>query len=332
MLNPRRSWRVILSLALALGLGMFSLRFLDISFREIIKALSRFSPTFVISALALLLCQNSAVILRYWILIPRKFKVGARDAGYAGALAQLANGVLPARAGDALKVVLLGRAGAWGTSLPMAAGAGVVTSEKIVDISSMALLAVLLKVHSVPNNLMPRISPWAIVLSFAAFSLVVLGITMRARKNPAGKLAQTASRFVDGMCGVFNPKTLVLGLVMGLIVWSSESVAVVLLSHSQGYPFSLAQAFFGLIVLNVLIAVPISVANVGAYEASLAFGLNLVGMDTVAAIAVATALHMLQLINISFIALVCVVSRRIALRRVHDGKKGFRTIASPAKG
>jgi len=57
-----------------------------------------------------------------------------------------------------------------------------------------------------------------------------------------------------------------------------------------------------LVLLNVGISVPISVANVGPYEAALAFGLRQAGVPLSSAVVLATVHHALELLAIGLVS------------------------------
>ena len=84
----------------------------------------------------------------------------------------------------------------------------------------------------------------------------------------------------------------------------------------------LSRAVFLLCLLNLAIAVPVSLANVGAFEASIVFGLSTFGVPTATALAIATVHHALQLGGILFL------SALIAIGRALRPKKPEQSISS----
>src|SRR5207302_68538 len=76
------------------------------------------------AALLLVLCQLACQACRLWAILPRDAALSIARTAYAFSLGEWANIFAPARAGDALKVVLLNRIrGAAPLSLPKATGA-----------------------------------------------------------------------------------------------------------------------------------------------------------------------------------------------------------------
>jgi uncharacterized membrane protein YbhN (UPF0104 family) len=92
------------------------------------------------------------------------------------------------------------------------------------------------------------------------------------------------------------------------------------LCTALAFPLSLPQVVLALAALNVGISVPVSIANLGVYEAALAFGLSRSGMPLPTAVAIATLHHGLQLLgtNLSAAALSLWVAGRRLPDRVPD--------------
>ncbi len=96
-------------------------------------------PSSLAAALLLVLCQLAFQALRLWAILPRDVALTLGRTAYAFTLGEWCNIFAPARAGDALKVVLLNRAGgARPITLPQATGA--VLADKIVDVGTLVLL------------------------------------------------------------------------------------------------------------------------------------------------------------------------------------------------
>jgi uncharacterized membrane protein YbhN (UPF0104 family) len=87
------------------------------------------------------------------------------------------------------------------------------------------------------------------------------------------------------------------------------------LSSPLGVHLSLAQAIVGLLVLNLGIAIPVSVANVGAYEAATVVGLAPFGVPAGQALALGAMHHAVQLATIAAFALAFWLRDRLARAR-----------------
>ena len=85
--------------------------------------------------------------------------------------------------------------------------------------------------------------------------------------------------------------------VFSLGAWTAELLAIRVLCGALGFPLSPPQLVLALVVLNFGISVPVSVANLGVYEAVLAFGLSRSGVPLPSAVAIATLHHGLELLG-----------------------------------
>lgn len=77
----------------------------------------------------------------------------------------------------------------------------------------------------------------------------------------------------------------------------AELLALRLVCGALGFPLSAPQIVLALVILNLGISVPVSLANLGVYEAVLAFGLHQAGVPLPAAVAIATLHHGLELLG-----------------------------------
>lgn len=70
----------------------------------------------------------------------------------------------------------------------------------------------------------------------------------------------------------------------------------------MGFPLSLPHVFLALVIVNLSVSVPVSLANLGVYEAGLAYGLTRPGVPLPAAVVLATTHHMLELLGMTLSA------------------------------
>ena len=82
----------------------------------------------------------------------------------------------------------------------------------------------------------------------------------------------------------------------------AEGLALIRLCAAVGYSLSPPDALLALVIMNVSISVPVSVANLGVFEAGLAYGLTRAGIPLPAAVLLATTHHMLELLGITLSA------------------------------
>ncbi len=261
------------------------------------KSLTGVPPTPLAVALLLVLSQSGFQAVRLWTILPRDVALTLGRTAYAFTLGEWCNIFTPARAGDALKVVLLNRApGAAPPSLAKATG--VVLADKIVDGGSLVLLCTVAGVAGlIRSGAATRLPDLRIVVATGAVVTVLLLGLGWAHPGWLGRLARARRELVKGLAALRDPVKLLASIGFSLGAWAAELLAVRVLCTALGFPLSLPQLVLALAALNVGIVVPVSVANLGVYEAALAFGLSRSGIPLPPAIAIATLHHALQLLG-----------------------------------
>lgn len=255
------------------------------------------APTPLAVVLLLALCQLGFQAVRLWTILPRDVAVTLGRTAYAFALGEWCNIFTPARGGDALKVVVLNRApGPTRPSLPKATG--VVLADKIVDAGSLVLICTAAGMAGLIRTGAETRLPYlrVVVAAGAVVTVVLLGIGW-ARPRWLEQLARVRRELVKGLAALRDPVKLLASIGFSLGAWLAELLALRVLCAALAFPLSLPQVVLALAALNVGIIVPVSVANIGVYEAALAFGLSRSGMPLPTAVAIATLHHALQLLG-----------------------------------
>jgi glycosyltransferase 2 family protein len=265
--------------------------------RAIWKSVTGMPPTSLAVVLLLALCQLGFQAVRLWTILPRDVAVTLARTAYAFALGEWCNIFTPARGGDALKVVLLNRTpGPTRPSLPKATG--VVLADKIVDAGSLVLICTATGMAGLLRTGAETRLPYLriVVLAGAVVTVVLLGLRW-TRPRWLAQLARVRRELAKGFGALRDPVKLLASIGFSLGAWLAELLALRVLCAGQAFPLSLAQVVLALAALNLGIIVPVSIANLGVYEAALAFGLSRSGMPLPTAVAIATTHHALQLLG-----------------------------------
>ncbi len=308
--TARRSALKIAFTALTLTLLYLTLRGReDLSGPVILQAVQRFRPGNAFLAALLSAAQIFFMIPRMYVLCPSRPLAPLREVTFAVAVGHSVNMFFPARAGEALKVLWLGRAGGTDEGY-LARGIGWLLADRLADLSGFAILILTTGVLTLPafRDTVP-FSLWWIPLGIAVL-LVLMGLFSFASTRLHAKLQTWMKQLTKGMSGISYPGHALLGVLAGLAGWCCEIAALGILTASQGYSLDIAQLFFVLVVLNLAIAVPITVANVGPFEASIAFALKFFDVPMATGIAIAGTHHLLQLFGVAGWALVAMAWRR----------------------
>jgi uncharacterized membrane protein YbhN (UPF0104 family) len=239
-------------------------------------------------------------LARFVAILPRAGRPPLRQLLEVTAVGQLLNYTTPLRAGDAYKLARLSSNGGL-----VALTSGLVL-ERVADV--MALLLVTLptvaslhlagKVSAMPvREIVPRIAIAVVVVTFAGEVLI--------RRRP-GVLA----RFAHESLETLRSHRFARCLAVAVAAWILDASTLYWTARSAGSAIAFTTALPCVFLLNVGIAIPVTVGNLGIFEASLAFGLTQYGIGAERALAIATVEHVAKLVGL----VVCTALLKLAPR------------------
>src|SRR5664280_320438 len=285
----------------------------------------------VVMACCAVLGQLAAQGSRLWAITKGTLRTPWRLTLSAFATGQFANAFLPVRLGDIMKVAQLGRAsGNESQHFGLATGA-VFVADKAVDIGALVLILLVVAPLQIAHASLPRIPVLSVGVGTAAVAASVFLLRQR-QFHWAVKLRSIVGNFFRAIIALKNPRILVPALLFGVAAWMIEAFSFYVLTRGIGHPLTYAHCIVVLAVLNFGIAIPVSFANLGPFEASIVFGMGLFAIPAPAALAVATVHHSLQLLCVCLAALVSWFARpRREFRVTADDKaRAFRYYDSRA--
>ncbi len=270
----------------------------DLSWPAIAAAVRQFRIENAILVALLGAAQILFMILRMYALCPTRPVVPFKSVTFAVAVGHAANMFLPARAGEAMKILWLGRSGGKEEGY-VARGAGWILADRVADLAGFLSMILFTGVLGLPEfkSVVP-FSLWWVAAGAVAIAAIV-GILSRVSQKFQNRLKTWTARLKEGLSALKNPTRFGLAWLAALAAWAVELAAMHILTKSLGYDIGISEIFFVLVVLNLAIAVPVSVANVGPFEASVAFALGLFKVPLAASVAIAGAHHLLQLFGIA---------------------------------
>ncbi len=311
--HPRFRVRLVWLFAVAVGCGAVALLLTHREYaRQLWVGLSRIPLSMVLVALCLIVVQVLCQALRFWAIIPRFAGVRVSVAMRAFTVGECANTVTPGRAGDVMKAMLVNRQGT-GADVNLSRAAGAVLADKVIDVGSMILIcgaggAFGLLLTGARNALPGR----QVALGIGVVTALGVAAAWLARATWLPRIRAAAREIGTGLSGLKAPGPVLVSAAFSVGAWVAELLALQVLCGGMGFSPTIAQLLIAVIVLNVSVLVPISVANVGTYEAALAFGLKETGIPFTAAIAIAMAHHALELLALGLTTLAVQLAARIS--------------------
>jgi len=261
--------------------------------------------------------------LRWWALFAASQRPSLRAVTYALMIGYFFNNILPARAGEAARVIALHRRAA----TPKAETVGTVVVERLFDV--LALLIVLFASYP----WLPEIS-WlraaAIFGAFVVALLVALVVVMvrydeRAvhwllsplrrirREGVAERLEAAAVNATRGLVALRSPRIALRGMLLTIASWATLGASYAILTNAFSLDVPLAAGMLVTVAINLSLVLPSSPAALGVFEAATVVALRAFDVPHAEALSYALVLHLLNLVP--FLVIGAVLLGPGALRR-----------------
>jgi uncharacterized protein (TIRG00374 family) len=239
-----------------------------------VKTVQNGHPEYLALSFTILSVSMFARALRWGVLVGAEKPVGARTMFWATAIGYMGNQFLPARAGEVIRSVMLGRA------VDIHAGYILATAltERILDVVVLVLVSLVV----VP--FLPGMPAWfgQAMLIMGVAGVAALAILFTAsRFSPVyrrllewlplpGKLRQTIQKLIDqliaGTRAFTDPGRVARFLALTAVIWLIDSINAVMIGRMLELTIGLPQAFIFLVALGLASALPSTPGYVGIYQ------------------------------------------------------------------
>jgi len=304
--------------------------------QELGKSLRGFGLASLAIALVCVLAQVGFQSLRFWAVTPAEARLNVIEAAHIFTLGDWVNVFAPARGGEVLKALMLKRTGGGGP-IDLSRATGVVLADRIVDAGALLIWCTLTGSLGVVLASASVVKPSAAVVAAVAALIAAPLVVVVARQAWAAKLSDVWRQIRAGLASLKHPARCLMTVSLGLGAWASELAALGVLCAGLGFSTSVARLVLALVLVNLGNAVPLTLAGLGVYEATLAYGLRQAGLSLPSAIAVAAAHHSIELLGLGLctaaLALPTHVFRRSTPTFVaggHDARQATRTFGAEA--
>lgn len=220
-------------------------------------------------------------------------------------VSNLANALVPFRAGDLIRIELPSRQ----FHVPRAElASSVVLVESLLDALAFVLLLLSgLLLLDLPPVLRPTLA--ATGGGVVALMLVSVGAARGGRswdierwpplrwlpERVSTAIAGLVDQFIDGMAALRDPGDALVALALSVAAWTAEIAVYWLMGQAFGVDFSVAQALVVMVAANLIVSIPITPWSVGPYEVVVTEALVLMGTDRALASSYAVGSHLLLL-------------------------------------
>jgi glycosyltransferase 2 family protein len=229
----------------------------------------------------------------------RSDSYGLTPVGYMG------NNVLPARAGEMLRVVLLSpRADAGKRTL-----LGTIVAERLLDAIALGSILVVVAFGVLREAQLPSERPIlvaGIALVLLAAGLVALHVLHR--RGMLGRLREWISPLAGAPRALLSRGGLVL-LTASFLIWAMEASVYLTVAHATSLDISGMGALYLVALTNLFAMLPAAPGYVGTFDAAVIFGVKAIGGTASAALSYLLLLRFILFVPITVVGLIVLVTR-----------------------
>jgi len=224
---------------------------------------------------------------------------GLSTVGYMG------NNVLPARAGEALRVVLLdARTGAGKRRV-----LGTIVAERLLDVVALAVIFVLTVYLVLEGDVLPTDEPLLIAgLCFAVLALLVSVLYVVHRRGGLQRVREWLLPLAGAPRALASRAGLVL-LAVTFGIWLLEGGVYLAVARAVDLDISASGALYLVALTNFVAALPAAPGSIGTFDAAVAFGAKALGASGSAAVTYLLLLRFVLYVPITVVGLVVLVTR-----------------------
>ena len=222
--------------------------------------------------------------------------------GYMG------NNVLPARAGDAIRIVLMGPA----AKTSRITVAGTLVAERILDVAVLVVLFVVVGWGLLGEVGAEKIEIIAAIVVAAAIVAVVAWQIVKRNERLHGYARQLASSTL----GLRRAHHGLLLLAMTLVIWAIEAGVWMSVGAAVGFGMDPIEGLYLVALASVFSMIPSGPAYAGTQDAAVAIGIKALGGTGAIAVAYLLMLRFVIVVPITLAGFVLLVARYGGLSRL----------------
>ncbi|MGB9599312.1 MAG: lysylphosphatidylglycerol synthase transmembrane domain-containing protein [Myxococcota bacterium] len=301
-----KDWKIA---GFILSIAIFALLFYLIDFREALEAFKNVRPL----ELTIVFILNFVVILfkslRWQILLTPK--PGLFVLYLTNLVGFMANTILPARAGEVVRALLLGKK----ENISKTTVLGSAALDRIFEGIGMLILLVIMPLIMETPDWMKKGTFGFIVFFSIVFTLIIL--LMKLRPETAIKYIPLSDRTNEIIKGIFeklqkgfeainNFKTSTLATLLSLCGWVVQIFMIYFVILSFGIHLTPLAALLTLLAVNIAIMIPAAPGSLGTFELSVVLALGFFNIEKSIALSIALTYHFIQLIPVTIAGVISI--------------------------
>ena len=233
---------------------------------------------------------------------------GLTCVGYMG------NNVLPARAGEVLRVVLLApRCDASKRTV-----AGSIVAERLLDVIALATIFVVVVYGVLSSTVLPTDRP-ILVAGIGVLMLLAaaLAVWVLRRQHVFERARNWLRPLADSPRALLSRAGVVL-LIATFVLWALEAAVYLAVARSVDLDISMTGALYLVALTNFVAALPAAPGSIGTFDAAVAFGAGRLGASGSAAVSYLIMLRFVLYVPITVVGFVVLVTRYGGWSKLRD--------------
>jgi uncharacterized membrane protein YbhN (UPF0104 family) len=238
---------------------------------------------------------------------PRRVDTQSLNAvGYA------ANNVLPARAGDAIRVVLM----APRAHTSKRTVVGTLVAERLLDVAVIVMLFVIVGYGVLGQVGAGSVEVIALVTAGLVVAAALAVLLVRRNERLHRFLAPMASATFKLRRGGHGARL----LAMTVLIWSVEGVVWMSVGHSVGFGMSFLEGLYLVALASVFALIPSGPGYAGTQDAATAIGIKALGGSGATAVAYMVMLRLVIVVPVTLVGLTLLITRYGGLGRLRAAR------------
>lgn len=219
--------------------------------------------------------------------------------GYAG------NNILPARAGEVVKVVLMSKR----TDAGIREVFGTVLAERVLDALALGGIFLVVVFGILREAPIPDDNP--LLIGGIAGGVVAIGaiaVYVAYRRGMLVRILDWLRPLADAPKALLSRTGVVL-LAGSFLIWTIEASVYLAVAHATGLNISMMGALYLMALTNLFAMIPAAPGYVGTFDAAVIFGVKAIGGTESAALSYLLLLRFILFVPITIVGLVVLVVR-----------------------
>jgi uncharacterized protein (TIRG00374 family) len=288
-----------------LGAGMLALLFWRVDLAGAFRQIPHLEYGWLVPGLLMFTVSKAVHAYRWRFFLRHRAEIPTRQLFALFLVSNLANALIPLRAGDLLRIELPNRR--FGVPRAEMASTVLVVESLLDGMTFVVLLSGGLLLLDLPDVLRSTLLTLAAIV-ISIFVMTVLAARFGTlwdptesrvlRWLPARVRPMVARRFVETVAGLASLRTVgaaVAAMGISIVAWVAEIAVYWFIGHAFGLEMTVAEALVVTIAANLAVAVPVTPWNVGPYEVVVTEALVAMGSGRAAASGYAIGSHLLLL-------------------------------------